>query len=103
LGHRTNSQQPKTKSEALSQVHTFVFPLSAPHFPVRPYFLSVMAGILTFPSLLYLPDHWPVALYKQTLQRGITAAGTVLDSHQIPLHRGGIGRQIAIIGCKGTK
>jgi len=33
----------------------------------------------------------------------ITAAGTVPDSHRIPLHRGGIGHQIAFYGCKGTK
>ena len=46
-----------------------------------------MAGLLTFPSLLYLPDSWSVALYKQTLLTGITAAGTVPDSHWIPLHQ----------------
>jgi len=33
---------------------------------------------------------------------GITAAGTVPDSHRIPLHRGGISRLIAIFGCKST-
>ena len=33
---------------------------------------------------------------------GITAAGTVPDSHRIPLHRGGINRLIAIFGCKST-
>ena len=33
---------------------------------------------------------------------GITAAGTVPDSHRIPLHRGGINRLIAIYGCKNT-
>ena len=37
-----------------------------------------------------------MALYKQTLIKGITAAGTVPDSHRIPLHRGGIGHLIAI-------
>jgi len=59
---------------------------------------SRLVGLLTFPSLLYLPDDFnssifqffnfssSVALYKQTLQRGITAAGTVPDSHRIPFH-----------------
>ena len=49
--------------------------------------LSLLAGLLTFPSLPYLPDFKSVALYRQTLQRGITAAGTVPDSHRIPLHQ----------------
>ena len=31
-----------------------------------------------------------MALYKQTIPRGITAAGTVPDSHRIPFHHGGI-------------
>jgi hypothetical protein len=54
-----------------------------------------LAGLLTFPSLLYLPGSSPVALYKQTSIMGITAAGTVPDSHRIPLHRGNICRLIA--------
>ena len=44
-----------------------------------------------------------VALYKQTSLRRITAAGTVPDSHRIPLHRGDFCRLIAIFGCKVTK
>jgi hypothetical protein len=47
-----------------------------------------MAGLLTLPGLLFLPDNMSVASYKQTLStRGITAAGTVADSHRIPLHQ----------------
>ena len=89
---------------------------SFPHIPVRAYF-NLLAGLLTFPSLLYLPDRlseefatahgnhnsqFPilrasVALYKQTLPRGITAAGTVPDFHRIPLRRGGVGRLTAIL------
>jgi hypothetical protein len=33
---------------------------------------------------------------------GITAAGTVPDSHRIPFHHGGISHQIALFGCKDT-
>ncbi len=56
-----------------------------------------MEGLLTLPSLLYLPDSLSVALYKQTLQKGITAAGTVPDSHRIPFHQTAFDRQIALI------
>ena len=51
-----------------------------------------MAGLLTFPCLLAFPTmclrecQWH---FKQTLKKGITAAGTVPDSHRIPLHRDG--------------
>ena len=60
----------------------------------------VLAGLLTFPNLLCLPEQYSVALYKQISKMGITAAGTVPDSHRIPLHHGDIGHQIAIFGCK---
>jgi len=50
--------------------------------------LLQLAGLLTFLSLLYLPGKLPVALYKQTALTRITAAGTVRDSHPVPLHRG---------------
>ena len=69
-------------------------------------FITWRAGLLTFPSLLYLPDPFffravanfslftlhsslprSVALYEQTSITGITAAGTVPDSHRIPLHQ----------------
>jgi hypothetical protein len=43
-----------------------------------------------------------VALYKQTSFAGITAAGTVPDSHRIPFRRGNYRRLIAISGCKDT-
>jgi len=33
--------------------------------------LSLLAGLLTFPSLLYLPNILSVALYKQTSKRGL--------------------------------
>ena len=74
---------------------------SEPHIPVRTY-LCFQAGLLTFPSLLYLPDILSVALYKQTSLRRITAAGTVPDSHRIPLHHGGYSHQIAFLACKVT-
>ena len=51
-----------------------------------------MAGLLTFPrsALPSQPCSWPVTSSKQTLCfEGITAAGTVPDSHRIPLHRDG--------------
>jgi hypothetical protein len=44
-----------------------------------------------------------VALYKQAFLRGITAAGTVPDSHRIPFRRGDIGHQIAYFGGKDRK
>jgi hypothetical protein len=67
-----------------------------------------VAGLLTFPSLLYLPEplskrsmfNVSVALYKQASLMGITAAGTVPDSHRIPLHHGGFCPQIAFVGAK---
>jgi hypothetical protein len=40
-----------------------------------------------------------VALYKQTFSRGITAAGTVPDSHRIPFRRGDISHQIAYLAA----
>ena len=51
-----------------------------------------MAGLLTFPqsALPSQPCPRPVTFSKQTLCfEGITAAGTVPDSHRIPLHRSG--------------
>ena len=51
-----------------------------------------MAGLLTSPrsALPSQPCPRPVTFSKQTLCfEGITAAGTVPDSHRIPLHRGG--------------
>ena len=51
-----------------------------------------MAGLLTFPqsALPSQPYPRPVTFSKQTLCfEGITAAGTVPDSHRIPLHRNG--------------
>lgn len=59
-----------------------------------------MAGLLAFPGLLYLPDFKSVALYEQASLMGITAAGTVPDSHRIPLHHGGFCPQIAFVGAK---
>ena len=46
---------------------------SAPHYPVRPYFCS-LAGLLTFLSLLYLPDSYFRCQWHYTsrpLQRGL--------------------------------
>ena len=55
------------------------------------------AGILTLPCLPCLPDLVSVALYGQACRMRITAAGTVPDSHRIPLHLSDVGRSIAIV------
>ena len=55
---------------------------------------------MTFPNLPYLPEIISVALYRQTLQRGITAAGTVPDSHRIPLHQAASATRLPILGAK---
>ena len=57
---------------------------------------------MTFPNLPYLPEIISVALYRQTLQRGITAAGTVPDSHRIPLHQAASATRLPYFGGKGT-
>jgi len=58
-----------------------------------------MAGLLTFPrsALPSQPSQRPVAsLQADPVFQGITAAGTVPDSHRIPLHRCGSGQPITI-------
>jgi hypothetical protein len=54
-----------------------------------------MAGLLTFPSLLYLPG---IVVASGVIQanpsKGITAAGTVPDSHRIPLHQAASAAQL---------
>jgi hypothetical protein len=62
-----------------------------------------MAGLLTLPSLLYLPGLFSISQWRYTsrpFSKGITAAGTVPDSHRIPLSQGGFGHLIAISGAK---
>ena len=43
-----------------------------------------------------------VALHKQTLLRRITAAGTVPDSHRIPLHQAASATRLPLSVCKDT-
>ena len=43
-----------------------------------------------------------MASYKQAPLTGITAAGTVPDSHRVPLHQADFFHQIAIIGGKDS-
>jgi len=65
--------------------------------------MESLAGILTFPSLLYLPDSASVALYKQTfIKWGLQLQVQFRTLTGIPLHQGGIGHLIAFSGCKGT-
>ena len=60
-----------------------------------------MAGLLTFLGLLYLPDPWSVALYKQTHNEDYScrySPGLSPDS----LASNGYSHQISICVCKDT-
>jgi len=65
--------------------------------------IILLAGLLTFLSLHYLPDLWSVALYIQTSLTRITAAGTVPDFHRIPLHQAASATRLPYFVGKGTK
>ena len=52
------------------------------------YFLFVTAGLLTYPVYCAFPTMKSVAkeCNKHTVAKGLTAAGTVPDSHRIPVN-----------------
>jgi hypothetical protein len=65
--------------------------------------LSLQAGLLTFPSLLYLPDNVVSGVIRADLINGDYSCRYSSGLSPDSLTSGDISRQIALSGCEGTK
>ena len=90
----TNDALQQSVAKAKSTTHTNRGCLTRPFISIlsvhlrQEYLLFVTAGLLTYPVYCAFPTMKSVAkeCNKHTVAKGLTAAGTVPDSHRIPVN-----------------